>query len=205
MKKTVVFGGTFNPPHLAHMEIIDIVSSMTDTDELLMIPTDIPPHKECAALASNIERFEMCKIATAGKEKVTVSDIEIARGGKSYTFDTLCTIRNMNPQKELAIICGGDMISTFGEWYKYKDILKIAEIIAVRRRGINNTEFDASVQKLRNEGGVIFVIKTLVTGISSTQIREKINNTEYLLKYLPRGVYEYINSNGLYGEDNDRL
>ena len=200
MKKTVIFGGTFNPIHYAHLEIIQNVLTLPSTEKVLVMPTATPPHKISDNLACDADRLEMCKLALSGVENVVVSDAELLRGGRSYTYDTLRHLRSNNPQEQFALVCGGDMIVTFKEWYKYKEILKNTEIIAIRRVGIDNTQFDEAVRDLINEGAVINVLKNHIMGISSTEIRENIDNDEYLLKYLPKCVLEYIRDNDLYGD-----
>ncbi len=204
MKKTVIFGGTFNPIHLGHVEVVQSVLDLPTTKEVILIPSSMPPHKICNDLACDADRFEMCKLAVAGIDNTSVSDAEILRGGKSYTVDTLRRIKKQNPDASLAFVCGGDMVVTFKQWHKYSEIMELAEIIAVRREGISDAQFKDAVRQLINEGGRITVINGNITGISSTDIRENINNREYLLKYLTKEVYEYIRDNKLYsGESND--
>lgn len=198
MKNTVIFGGTFNPPHLGHIEIINNVLNMPSTDSVIVIPTAVPPHKVCSFLACDADRLEMCKIATEHLSRVSVSDMELIRGGKSYTYETLKKIKAENPDLQLAFVCGGDMIVTFKEWFRYKDILKLAQIIAVHRAGTDDSEFDNAVKDLLNAGGIISVLDGEIADISSTKIKENINNKEYLLKYLPEKVYDYIIKNNVY-------
>ena len=205
MGNTVVFGGTFNPIHLGHIEIIESVANLDSTEKILVIPTSVPPHKVCADLACDADRMEMCRIAVEGIAKVEVSDMELLRGGKSYTVDTLKRIRKENPSAKLSLVVGGDMVVTFTEWYEYEKILSIADIIAVRRVGIDNTEFDIAVKNLINDGGRITVLKNTITGISSTEIKANISNDDFLKTYLPAGVVDYIKQNDLYSGENDEL
>ncbi len=170
MKKTVIFGGTFNPIHLAHLEIINNVLALSTTEKVIVIPTSTPPHKVCDSLACDADRLEMCRAALEGVDRVEVSDMEIMRGGKSYTYDTLRSIRKENPHEKLALVCGGDMIVSFSQWYRYNDIIKNTEIIAIRRVGIDESEFDNAVKSLINMGATVNVLKNHNTGISSTEI-----------------------------------
>ncbi len=200
MKRTAIFGGTFNPIHFAHLEIIQNVLAMPMVEKVIVMPTATPPHKISDNLACDADRFEMCKAALQGVKNVEVSDMEMLRGGRSYTYDTLRHIRSQRPTEKFALVCGGDMIVTFKEWYRYKDIIKNTDIIAIRRVGIDDTRFDEAVTDLINEGAVINVLKNYVIGISSTEIRKNIENDEYLLKYLPKTVLQYIRDNDLYGD-----
>lgn len=201
MGNIVVFGGTFNPIHLGHIEIINKVLELGTTQKVLVMPTSLPPHKISSDLACDADRFEMCKLATEHLENVEVSDLELMRGGKSYTYDTLKQLKKMYPDIELSLVCGGDMIVTFKEWYRFRDVLNLADIIAVRRVGIDNTEFDNAVRELINFGGVIDVLRGEISEISSTEIKRNINNHKYLTKFLPENVYNYIKSNNLYFGD----
>ncbi len=201
MGNVVVFGGTFNPIHLGHVEIINKVLELNTTEKVIVMPTSLPPHKISTDLACDADRFEMCKLATEDINGVEVSDLELLRGGRSYTYDTLKQLKNIYPEIELSLVCGGDMIVTFKEWYRYEDVLKLADIIAVRRVGIDNIEFDNAVRELINIGGVIDVLKGEISEISSTEIKKNINNAQYLTKFLPQKVYNYIKANNLYSGD----
>ncbi len=198
MKKTVIFGGTFNPIHHAHIEIIENILRLSFVERVIVMPTATTPHKISDNLACDSDRLEMCRLAVSHLDRVEVSDDEIMHGGKSYTYETIKRFKKANKDTEIAIVCGGDMVVTFKEWYKYAEILKKADIIAVRRVGIDNLLFDKAVSALINEGARISVLKNTVTGISSTEIRHHINDKEYLLKFLNEEVYNYIVNNNLY-------
>lgn len=199
MKNTVIFGGTFNPPHLGHLQMLRAVAELETTKKVIVIPTSVPPHKVCKNLAGNEDRLNMCRLAFENEKGVFVSDIEMRRNGKSFTYDTLNSLANAG-EKDLAIVCGGDMITSFFEWYHYEDILKMAKIIAFCREGTDSVEFYESVDKLKKLGGNIEVITRDIVGISSTQIRNNIDNSKFLLENLPRGVYDYIIEKGIYNE-----
>ena len=91
MAKTVIYGGTFNPLHVGHAQIIKLLSEQSFTDELMVIPTALPPHKEYEGEVAAEHRLNMCRIAAREFKNVTVSDIELKRQGKSYTIDTADT------------------------------------------------------------------------------------------------------------------
>ncbi len=201
MKKTVIFGGTFNPIHHAHIEIIENILKLSFVEKVIVMPTATPPHKISDNLACDSDRLQMCRLAVSHRDRVEVSDDEIMHGGKSYTYETIKRFKKANKQTQIAIVCGGDMIVTFKEWYKYAEIIKNTDIIAVRRVGIDNVTFDRAVSELINEGARISVLKNTVTGISSTEIRHHINDKDYLLRFLNEEVYNYIINNNLYIED----
>ena len=172
MGVTVFFGGTFNPPHLAHRKMLETVCGLPNVERVLVAPTNIPPHKEVAEkFASKEDRLKMTKLLCKGLDKAIVSDIEFKRTGKSYSFYTLSELKETYP--DLAMLIGGDMVTTFKEWHNYSGILNLCELFVVRRQGIDNLDFDNSVEELRLEGGKITVINADLPDISSTEIREK--------------------------------
>ena len=193
MDKTAIFGGTFNPFHNGHLEIVNSLLKFDDVNRVVVIPTAIPPHKEAPFLASGEDRFAMCRLAVAGLDAVSVSDIELERGGRSYTYDTVISLKE-ELKCDICITCGADMIATLPTWYRYNDLISEAEIIAFRRAGIDDSTFDNAVRKIKNDGGVVRVVDIDITDVSSTQIR----NGEKLA--IPDAVMKYIKENKLYGE-----
>lgn len=195
MNKTAIFGGTFNPPHLAHIRLIETVLAAKIVDDILLIPTKIPPHKECDYLAGNEHRLNMCKIVADKYTNVHLSDIEFKRQGKSYTYDTVMSLKATRPA-QYYFICGADMVSTFHNWYRADELIKEIGIIALRRGGMDDTEFDASVKRLKNLGANVIVLDMAPLEISSTVIR---NGGEETDKFLLSEIAQYIKDNKLYG------
>lgn len=194
MKKTAIYGGTFNPLHLAHFEVIKTVADSNLVDDILLIPTKVPPHKECDFLAEEKHRLNMCKIAASKFSNVFVSDIELNRVGKSYTYDTVMQLKEICPA-EYYFICGTDMVCTFLNWYKAQELLKEVNLIAIRRGGTDDTLFDLSVDDLRSKGANITVLDMEPMDISSTKIRSSNEKDKYLIEE----IAEYIKENNLYG------
>lgn len=192
MDRTVIFGGTFNPFHTGHLEIVHSLLSLEFVKKVIVMPAAVPPHKAAPSLASAEDRLNMCRLALQGLESVSVCDLEIRRGGKSYTYDTVCELLK-EVSGPLAIACGADMITTFGSWYRYNDIIKAADIIAYRRKGVKNDAFDNAVAKIRLDGGNVFTVECDITDISSSRIRQG----EF--EFTPAAVREYITKKGLYG------
>jgi nicotinate-nucleotide adenylyltransferase len=201
MMKTVFFGGTFNPPHNAHKIMLSVANNLQNVEKILVVPTNIPPHKTVEGYCASFDdRFEMCNLLCNSFNKAQVSDIEFKRQGKSYTFDTVNILKK--EYENIAILIGGDMMSTFDTWYNYKELIKMVEILAVRRKGVPDAEFDDMVQRLIAEGAKITVLDVDLPEISSTEIREcfETQNVEKLHSLLPENVMQYISENGLYRE-----
>ena len=201
MMKTVFFGGTFNPPHNAHRKMLEIASKLDDVEKILVVPTNIPPHKTVEGFCASFkDRLNMCRLLCAGVENAEISDVVFERLGKSYTFDTINILKEKYPK--IAILIGGDMMSSFDTWYNYKELLKMVEILAVRRKGISDSVFDGMVERLLNEGGNITVLDADLPEISSTEIRDNLacNNYGNLSSLVPTNIMQYISQNGLYRE-----
>lgn len=196
MKRIAIFGGTFNPFHNAHFEVLDAVSKSNLADEILLMPTKLPPHKQCDFLADENHRLKMCALAAQQFANVTACDMELKMQGKSYTFNTVSELKRSN-DSEILFVCGGDMITTFNRWYRYEELLKMMGIIAVRRKGIDNEEFDKAVEFLKAKGGKVFVLEITPAEISSSEIRQM--KFDDMKKHIPAFIAEYISENGLYG------
>lgn len=200
MKKIAVFGGTFNPFHNAHYEVLKAVAQSCLADEILLVPTKLPPHKECDFLADETHRLNMCRLVAKKFDNVTVSDVELKMEGKSYTFNTISELKKTY-NAQFFFVCGGDMITTFDKWYRYEELLKMMGIIAIRRRGVDNEEFDKSVKFLRQKGGNVTALEITPEEISSSQIRK--TTREDFGKFVPDFIADYIRQNNLYfGETN---
>lgn len=193
---TAIFGGTFNPVHKSHVMMADYVNSLGFVDELLIMPANIPPHKEAKDLIPSKLRLGMCELAFSHLNKARICDLEINRIGKSYTFDTLTELSK--DKDKLTLVCGGDMIETFHKWYKFKEILALADIIAFSRIGSEKGEFEKGVERIRSFGGNVYVADISVPELSSTKIRNDIKNGLDVSEYMPESVAEYIRTNGLY-------
>lgn len=197
MGKTVFFGGTFNPPHTAHRKMLEAVCKLSEVERVLVAPTNIPPHKQVPEwFASFEQRLKMAELLCEGIIKAEVSSIELEREGKSYSFYTLTELKRNYP--DLAMLIGGDMVTSFNTWYNYKGILEIAELIAVRRKGIDDGKFDSAVEKLRLDGGIITVIEADLPEVSSTEIRRLILEDKTLDSFVPKNISEYIEKNRIF-------
>ena len=119
-----VFGGTFNPIHIGHSEILRVLAINPLVEKVILMPTKIPPHKVSDCLAVESDRFNMCKLIASDFNNVDVSDLEIYRQGKSYTIDTVNELCNIYPNNRIAITIGGDMLISFHTWKDYEDILE---------------------------------------------------------------------------------
>ena len=197
--KIAVFGGTFNPVHKAHLKIANEFVSLLNLDKVLIIPTFIPPHKNSTELADGVHRLNMCKLVFVG-EKFQVSDIELKRQGKSYSYETLCELKRIYPDDELYFIIGSDMLLSFDKWYRYEDILSMCTLCVMTRENEISSErllkYAESVLGLKDDE--IIISDSDAYEMSSTLIREKIKKNEDLSDFLTEETENYIKENKLY-------
>jgi nicotinate-nucleotide adenylyltransferase len=110
-----ILGGTFNPPHLGHLILAEEVREKLNLDKIFFIPTNIPPHKSTESVSS-WHRFNMVKLAIKSNPYFEVLDLEIKRGGVSFTIDTIKELKSKFPRDEFYLIVGSDLASTFSTW-----------------------------------------------------------------------------------------
>ena len=120
--KTLLYGGTFDPPHNGHMNNLRAALALVQPDRALVMPAGTPPHKHASATPAEL-RLQMCACFTALSPAVQVSDWEIRQGGRSYTVHTLEWLRGQDPDGALYLCVGSDMLLTFQEWYRWQDML----------------------------------------------------------------------------------
>lgn len=199
MERIGIFGGTFNPPHIGHVEAAKQAISGLKLDRLLLIPDRIAPHKQMPeGSASPEQRLEMLRLAVADCPQMEVSDMELIRDTPSYTYLTVAQIRMQYPQAELYLLMGTDMFLSFQYWRNPEDILKNAAL-AVFYRGEKGETDTVAAQKAAMEarGHRVFLVENRVNPISSTQLRRMLA-FQCGDGLLPSSVGEYIRQHGLY-------
>ena len=199
MKKIGIYGGTFNPPHTGHLQAAKQAVETLGLDQLLMIPDRIAPHKEIpAGSPTPDQRLEMLRIALAGEEKITASDIELRREGVSYTYLTLEALREAYPDAELTLLMGTDMFLSVEAWKEPRKIMDLASIgVFYRGEKGEKAAIEAQKEKLEAKGGRISLVENDVISISSTQLR-RLLAFHAADEFLPAGVGDYIREHGLY-------
>lgn len=194
-----IYGGTFAPAHIGHVKAAKAFMEQMKLDYLFIIPTAIPPHKQIDASDDPVHRLRMCELAFEGIDGIIISDLEIKRGGRSYTYDTLKALEA--PNTRLFLLCGTDMVLTFDTWYRAEDIFKMCYPTYVRREKdpLLDGRIIAKIGEYYEKYGVMFR-KILVepTELSSTDIRQAVKAGRDISKMVTPPVAEYIKEHGLY-------
>lgn len=205
-----VFGGTFNPPHLGHITAARTVFDLLKLDKLLLIPAAEPPHKTVpegsATAQQRLALTQMAGEQTGLDDRVETLDLEIRRGGKSYTADTLAELHARYPDAELWLLMGSDMFLTFHLWHDPARIFQLAGVVAFGRTE-SDTEELFSVQRRRlyetyPSARIFTVIVPGAIEISSTDLRDQLAKG-LGGRYLAPAVYGAILREKLYGTSVD--
>lgn len=195
-----IYGGTFDPPHVGHRKYaLDAIEKL-ELDMLIVIPTYAAPHKFHKGTASCADRMAMTQMLFEDDCRVTVSDIEIQRQGKSYTVDTVKQLREDYPDDELIFLMGSDMLLSFHRWRKPEEIIKYVRICAVTRCDeIGKDELESYVSEYFPSDSERFIICDFEPiELSSTDIRSAVHDGESISEAVLPQIEEYIKEKELY-------
>lgn len=182
MTRTLLYGGSFDPPHRGHVEIPHAAMLHLQFDRVLYVPAYQSPHKTDARLASIEHRLAMLRIAISDCPWAEISTIELDRGGISYTIDTIESLQH--DEDEIRLLIGADQWEQFERWHRWEDILELAEPVVMPRAGF---ELDDTV-----------VLPIEPFDAIATDIRTRINNNQAIDDLVLEGVAKYIAQHGLY-------
>ena len=196
MGNVAVFGGTFNPFHIGHYEILKALCESNLFYRVLLVPDRVPPHKDADFSVSDEDRIEMCRIVCDDFKKAQLCLIEFEREGKSYTVDTIRALAKLYPEDRFFVTVGADMVESLDTWYNFGELKNIASFAAFNRG--NRKEFMKNVERMRNSGADITVFDNKITEVSSTAVRGSFGP-----EYLPEKVYEYANKRRIYKRKNN--
>ena len=196
--RILVFGGTFNPVHNGHVQMLKKAQEVISPDLTLVIPTFLPPHKSVSDdFLSSGDRLNMCKLAFDLLESTEVSDIEIEAKEKSYSVITFSKLHKIYPDAEFVMLCGADMFLTLKTWYKYDELIKLTAFCGLPRK-VGTTELNDYAKIVEQDGGKCIIIDETVTDISSTELRRMIIDNIDVSDFVPEKVCEYIENNNLF-------
>jgi nicotinate-nucleotide adenylyltransferase len=197
-----VLGGAFNPPHLAHLLLAQEAVHDLDLDELVMVPTGIAPHKRIAPEPGAEIRLEMARLAVAGVDRMSVSDLEVAREGPSFAFRTLELLADELPGSELTFVMGADVAAGLERWERPERVLELARVAIAERPGFDRSEIDEALTRLGAHGRIDRV-EMPALGISSSMIRDRIARGKPVRWLVPDPGAQLISDRGLYREGGE--
>lgn len=197
--RTLVYGGSFNPPHIGHVRAARRTAEALGAERVLLIPAAVPPHKTLSEDSpSPAERLRLTELAAQelGGEAL---DIELRREGKSYTSDTLRALREACPGDELVFLVGTDMLLSLPTWHEPEVICALASIAVFSREEGREAEIEAGAALLRERfGAAVYIVSGEPVTVSSTEIRALLKQRRGR-ELLPAAVYDYIIAKRLYG------
>ncbi len=194
-----IYGGTFAPVHLGHVRAAEEFFRQMELDLLYIMPAAVPPHKQIDRADEPQHRLKMCELAFGGMERVFVSDMEIARGGKSYTVDTLRALSGED--RRLFLLMGTDMMLTLDQWREPEEIFRLSYPVYMRRESdpiIEGQIIAKNKHYLAKYGKIVRRVPMEYVDISSTDVRARVKAGLPIGDVVPEAVAQYIKENGLY-------
>lgn len=207
-----IYGGTFDPIHLGHLRPALEILEALHLEQLRFIPCGQPPHRQ-PAVASGAQRLAMLQLAIAGQSGFVADDRELQRVGPSYMLDTLRSLRQEFPGKMLCLVIGTDVFATLHRWHQWRDVVECASLLVTHR-----AEFDVAQLRLAAElaqwrrsaevfeqdeflqasAGRVLFYPVSQLAISSSAIREHLQQGRSIRYWVPQSVYDYIRHNRIY-------
>jgi nicotinate-nucleotide adenylyltransferase len=187
-----VFGGSFSPPHLAHLAVAEAARDQLELDRVLWVPAATPPHKQGQTMPAADHRLAMTRLAVEGNEAFAVSDLEVARAGISYTVETIRALQDAYPDTDFHLLLGGDSLALFETWVRPDEIVRRVPLVVYPRPGADLAGVPASVM-----ARATFLDRPLLDP-SSTAIRRLIRAGRSVRYLVPDAVLAYIAEHALY-------
>lgn len=192
-----ILGGTFNPPHAAHLVCARAAIAQLELDRILLVPVAAPPHKPLPDDPGADVRLTLCRLAAAGDARLEVSDVEARRGGPSYTVATLEELHETRPQDELTFIAGGDMAASLPEWREPERVLELARFAVAERTGAEREDIERRTAGLAGRERIVFFDMPRLD-VSSSEVRRRVAAGLPIDDLVPAAVAAYIEEHGLY-------
>jgi len=194
-----ILGGTFNPIHLGHLLIAQDAMEQVGLDRVRFIPSAAPPHKTVDKLVSERDRLRMITLAIRNNPHFEVDDIEIERGGKSYSVDTLTELRRREPRADFYFIIGGDSLRELHLWREAQRLVTLCTFVTVPRPGFDpkpviDRRLDAATRRRLRQ----HVLRGHACDIASSEIRARVASGRSIRYLVPDAVHAYIRRRRLY-------
>jgi nicotinate-nucleotide adenylyltransferase len=209
-----VLGGTFDPIHEGHVAAGRAAMTALGLERGLVIPSHVPPHRPDSPRASGYHRLQMAKLGVEGMPGWAASDLELQRGGQSFTFETLTALRALEPASQFFFITGADAFAEVASWRRYPEVLELSHFVVIARAGTpfetvraRLPALDARFVDCPAEGAAacrhapfpsIFLVQAATPAVSSTDVRRRAAAGEPLEGLVPDAVRRYIRERHLY-------
>lgn len=186
-KRVGILGGTFNPPHLGHLIIAEQAGRQLDLDKVYFMPDAEPPHVDLKPFIPATHRKKMVEMAIEGNPLFELETIELERGGKSYTVDTMKQLKALHPDTDYYFIIGADMVAYLPKWERINELIRLVNFVGVARPGYPK----------ESPYPIIWVDMPTID-LSSTRLRKMVSEGRSLRYLVPEAVADYIEEEGLY-------
>lgn len=186
-----VFGGSFDPPHVGHLLVVTDAAERLGLERVLFVPTAAQPLKQGRQAAPAAVRVAMVEALVGDDARFAVERLEVDRGGLSYTVDTLATLADRWPGRELVLLAGADVLATFARWREPHRVRQLATLVVLARGDVAAVGPDFP-------GGLPTLLPTRRVDVSSTEVRARLAAGRSIRGFVPDAVAEIIRSAGLY-------
>jgi nicotinate-nucleotide adenylyltransferase len=215
LKKIGIFGGTFDPVHIAHLRTAEEFAEILKLDRVLMMVSAIPPHRE-SPLASALDRLKMLELAVYDNPVLAASDLEVKRDGPSFTLETVRKVRSESGGSIPYLALGVDAFFEIATWHKPADVMAEAHIVVLTRPGfevdlvspVSRELYDRYQNRegllVHESGATLRVIQVTSMDLSSSTIRSLITKGRSIRYLVPQPVFKYIQQNDIYKFEQDR-
>ena len=205
IKRLGIFGGAFDPVHKGHTQSLKYISDLKIIDEIQVIPNYASPHNKDIQ-TNEKHRLKMLEIAFKEIKNIKLNDIELKNKTKSYTYETLKSLKDIHPEKHLSLIIGLDSLYSFTTWKNWENILSLCSLLVLERKlnvslGLNKeleSKISPDFDDFFSGHGKILILKNDLINISSSDVRLKLKNNEDLTNMVDGQVLEYISIKSLY-------
>ena len=197
MRRIGLFGGSFNPPHLGHLHLAEVLQDTLELDKVFLIPAKKPPHKSDKAYAAAEDRLRMCQLMSEVHDWLDVSDFELHQEQVSYTYYTAKYFTETYPEDKFFLLVGSDMLTSFTEWFRWQDILQMVSLACIAREQDEYEKLIPFAENLR-QTGEIYLVNAEIFTVSSTKIRDMLGKNQNCSCYLSQKIVKYIREKNLY-------
>ena len=191
--RLAIFGGSFDPPHVGHLLASTDACEQLHLDRLIIVPAGTQPLKIGAAAATPDQRLTMARMTFGDDRRFEVSDVEVVRGGLSFTVDTLAQVAAQHPAAERFLLLGIDVLGSFTKWKDPERILQLARPVLLERQN----EAEVIVPEAFRESRAIR-LTTRRIDVSSTEIRDRVRSGRSIRGFVTESVAAFIERGGLY-------